>query len=452
MKEEFIAQIDEMMRLPGGEILNGLADELSEGNPVVGVRVNCRKGISVQQEREPVPWSNGAGFYVDGERPRFTMDPAIHQGLYYVQDPSSMVIADIVARLTKDAGSIVYIDACAAPGGKTTAAIDALPDGSLVVANEFDRRRFEILRENIQKWGYPGVVLSRGDTKRFAKLKAIADIIAADVPCSGEGMMRKDDDAVNQWSRSLVDNCASLQREIVSNLWPALKPGGYMIYSTCTFNIKENEENVRWILDTFGALPVDLHLSGDYGIVSAIGDTLPVGRFIPGRVKGEGLFVAVLQKPGDRFGSSDSIKDAEGFDILKSSDSVRLIPKRWAIVIRELERHLDVMLSGIEFARLKGRDFIPTQDYAMSLLYGTPLTEKFFKVAGEAEVDYPLAMAYLRGEALQIDAPKGIVLLKFGGRPLGFVKNLGNRANNLYPKEWQVRSTHIPDSPPSVVG
>lgn len=452
MKEEFIEQIDEMMRLPGGEILNGLTDELSCGNPVVGVRVNRRKGIGLPQEKEAVPWSNGSGFYVDGERPRFTMDPAIHQGLYYVQDPSSMIIADIVARLAKDTGPLVYIDACAAPGGKTTAAIDVLPDGSLVVANEFDRRRAETLRENILKWGYSSVVLSRGDTKRFTRLKAVADIIAADVPCSGEGMMRKDDDAVNQWSRSLVDNCASLQREIVTNLWPALKPGGYMIYSTCTFNIKENEENVRWIIDTFGAVPVDLHLSGCNGIAPAIGDSLPAGRFIPGRVKGEGLFVAVLQKPGDRFGTSDTIKGSEGFEILKSPDSVRLIPKLWTTVIRELESRLDVVLSGVEIARLKGRDFIPTQAYAMSDLYGTPLAEKFFKIAGETEVDYAAAMAYLRGEALQIDAPKGLVILKFGGHPLGFVKNLGNRANNLYPKEWQVRSTHIPDSPPSIVG
>lgn len=445
LKPEFIQSLQSLSQLPGGEAIGQLADVLSSTEPSVAVRINRRKGVEIPSGAEMVAWAPQVGFRIRGPRPRFTLDPALHQGLYYVQDPSSMIHSSIVARLSRDLGPIVYIDACAAPGGKTTAAIDSLPEGSLVIANEFDRRRAEILRENIIKWGYPSAVVSRGDTARFSRLRESAHIIAADVPCSGEGMMRKDPEAAAQWTPGLVESCASLQREIVGNLWPALKPGGYLIYSTCTFNRRENEENVQWIIDTFGALPVDLGLANS-GIAPAIGFDIPCARFIPGRIEGEGLFVAVLRKPGEL---PPAVAADLGRVSVKTPASIISLPRLWQPLIDRLGRELDITLRGVELATLKGRDMVAAHHYVMSTLFDPSSTE--VPVAGTCEVDYATAIAYLRGEAVRIDAPKGIIVLTYMGRPLGTVKNIGNRANNLYPQPWQIRTAHIPPTPPAIL-
>ncbi|MDE7135735.1 MAG: RsmB/NOP family class I SAM-dependent RNA methyltransferase, partial [Muribaculaceae bacterium] len=296
LKLEFVAMLDRLKAMPGGDVVEGLADVLATTEPAVAVRVNPRKNAMPSGMRK-VPWAD-RGFYVDGERPRFTMDPALHQGRYYVQDPSSMALSAIVGQLAKESGHkpLLYIDACAAPGGKTTAAIDALPPGSLVVANEFDRRRADALTENVIKWGYPDCVVSQGDTARFCRLPEIADIIAVDAPCSGEGMMRKEDAAVEQWSDGLVERCAGLQRDILGNMWAALRPGGYLIYSTCTFNRHEDEENLEYIVNELGGEPVDLDLPLGSGIAGAIASPYPAYRFLPGKVEGEGLFSAVVRK------------------------------------------------------------------------------------------------------------------------------------------------------------
>lgn len=450
-----------MRHLPGGEALDGLVRALCESDPVVGVRINRRRGVSIPANAARVPWAPETGFIVRGERPRFTMDPALHQGLYYVQDPSSMIVGSIVEQIAASMSHPVYIDACAAPGGKTTAAIDALSDTALVIANEFDRKRAEALRENIVKWGYDNVVVSRGDTSRIGRLGPVADIIAVDVPCSGEGMMRKDDDAVSQWSSGLVDRCAALQREIVANVWPALKPGGFLIYSTCTFNIAENEDNIRWIIEEFGATPVDITSFGTNGLAGAIGSDIPALRFIPGRIDGEGLFVAVLRRPGESADIHPTLRAVKDDRVAQPLRAWLNTPDRYLLAIdgdcvyarrrhdAPLMRHicdtLDVLSAGVEVGHLKGRDYQPSHAAALAGLLGSDA------VKGCVEVDYHVAIAYLRGEAVSIDAPRGIVMLTYGGFPLGLVKNVGNRANNLYPAPWCIKSSYLPDTPPAVI-
>ena len=235
----------------GTPVLDGLVDVGENIVPSVAVRDNVGKRFRYPGGDGDVPWC-AAGHYLDN-RPSFTLDPAFHQGMYYVQDASSMFIAHVLRHLAGE-GPLRYLDACAAPGGKTTAAIDALPHGSLVVANEYVPARAAVLRENVIKWGSPDVIVTRGDTAALVKaMPESFDIIAADVPCSGEGMMRKDADAVAQWSHRLVEECADRQREIVGNLWRALKPGGFMVYSTCTFNRHENEEIIGMLVEEYGA-------------------------------------------------------------------------------------------------------------------------------------------------------------------------------------------------------
>lgn len=458
---QFISMIHGLSQLPGGEAVDNLANVLSETAPSVGVRFNPLKGEDPEKEARRVTWARN-GIYVDGERPRFTLDPAMHQGRYYVQDPSSMVMETIVGDIVNMLGAdsrLLYVDMCAAPGGKTTAAMASLPAGSLVIANEFDRRRAEILRENIIKWGYPDAVVTSGDTSRLVRLGAIADIVAADVPCSGEGMMRKEEAAVTQWSPSLVTQCASLQREIIDNAWRILRPGGYFIYSTCTFNRAEDEENLAYIIEQKGGEPVDMHLSERFPpIAPSIGSPYPAARFIPGRAEGEGLFVAIVRKPGDVEAAAEKIQDrgdAKGGQTVKlpnelstwladdgrylksGGESVYSLPSRWKTVIADIEKTAKVIYAGVEIAVVKGRDYIPSQALAMSAL----LNRGAFP---SVDVDRATALQYLSRQAITLDdAPRGIVLLTYQDCPLGFVKNIGNRANNLYPQPWAIRTTHL---------
>ncbi len=436
------------MGLPQGFTtdFDGLIEAL-EQEPSVSVRGNAGKGVEFPAKYDRVPWCP-RGVYLDS-RPSFTFDPFMHQGLYYVQDASSMIYSHIISRLVKDGSPMVYLDACAAPGGKTTAAIDALPEGSLVVANEFMFNRAEVLKENIIKWGYPSVLVSRGDTRKFRKLHETFDIIGVDAPCSGEGMFRKDPEAVSQWTPALVKECAERQKEIIDNLWNALKPGGHMIYSTCTFNRDENESIVQYILDSYlDAEIVNLDFPEDWNIVERDG----CAHFLPGRVRGEGLTVAVIHKTGSpspvknrplKPQKEDNITQecsrwlSPKLRIEKNGDNVTAIPEQWAQLTANLEKTLDVIYRGVHVAAIKGKDVIPSQALALS----TALNSEAFP---KAEISYREAIAYLRREAITVDAPKRFVLLTFGGRPLGFVKNLGNRANNLYPQEWRILSTHTP--------
>lgn len=460
LPKEFVEEIESY----GAECLSGLTDALASTEPEVSVRVNEAKGAKVPEDAERVAWCE-TGFYLS-ERPQFTFDPALHQGLYYVQDASSMAISRAIAHIVGTEGNqaVKYLDACAAPGGKTTAAIAALPEGSIVVANEYDYRRAAILAENLAKWGAPSVIVSRGDTARFTNLRSCFDIIAADVPCSGEGMMRKDDDAVVQWSPALVAECVARQREIVDNLWEALRPGGWMIYSTCTFNHHENEEMVDYICDELGGETVDIGLTGKGGIAPAINSDRHCYRFLPGRVRGEGLFMAVIRKNGEQTANelkmakkplstigkapSEALKAKDwlqgDFEFAMRGESVVAITKDNAKWMRAVETWLDVVSIGVNAATIKGRDIIPSQELALS----TALNRSKFQCV---EVDYPTAIAYLHHEAISVEAPRGVVLLTYGDAPLGFVKNLGNRANNLYPSAWRIMSQNTPAVAPKIL-
>jgi len=419
---------------------------------VTSIRLNAAKGTPAPVGAEPVTWAR-RGYYLD-RRPVFTLDPALHQGRYYVQDASSMFIATVVERLASELpGGSLYLDACAAPGGKTTAAVDALPPGWLTVANEIVPKRAAVLRENIIKWGASSVMVTRGAPEAFGSLGPTFAIVAADVPCSGEGMMRKDAQAVAQWSPGLVAECAERQREILRHLWPALLPGGYLIYSTCTFNRTENDDMIRWLIATLGAEPVSLGLDDAALGVSSAGLATDAWRFLPHITRGEGLFLAVVRKPGGavpaaprepkgrRSASKCAIPAAARqwiaspcpMELTVEDGRINAFPQAHRAVAARIGRAVDVIHHGVVAGHVKGRDIIPAHSLAMS---GILAPGEFASV----EVDRATALAYLRREpvALPGGVERGFVLLRHGGCPLGFVKNLGSRANNLYPAEWRI--------------
>ncbi len=359
---------------------------------------------------EQVPWCE-EGYYLEG-RPQFTFDPLFHAGCYYVQEAASMfithILRTILSPLTSYLSPLNSLDMCAAPGGKSTAMLSVLPEGSTLVSNEPIPTRAQILLENITKWGARNCIVTNNYPRDFRKAKARFDIILCDVPCSGEGMFRKDPATIGEWSLQNVEKCWRLQREIVADAWECLNPGGILIYSTCTFNTKENEENVRWIMDTYDAEPITIPTEPSWNITGSLleGFDAPVYRFIPGITRSEGLFVCALKKRGARSEECGVRND-------KSKDN------RFILNLKVIS--------------------LPTPHSSLP----------------EVKIDLPYfeALKYLRGEAIVLpaDTPRGIVTVSYKGFSLGPVKNIGNRANNLYPKPWRIKTTHLPTEPVEIL-
>ena len=285
--------IERTRRLLGADY-DSFAAALDSESPV-SLRLNPGKSRPTEVLGEAVPWS-AQGYYLP-ERPAFTFDPCFHAGAYYVQEASSMFLGRVIAQYIKT--PVRYLDLCAAPGGKSTDAIASLPAGSLVVSNEVIPNRAYILAENIVKWGSPYSIVTRNEAADFARLESYFDVIATDVPCSGEGMFRKDPAAIAEWSPAGVARCADRQRQILDDVWPALRPGGLLIYSTCTYNTEENEEMVLYLMNRLGATPLTVDTDPTWGIAPALMPSVTAYRFMPHLTRGEGLFLAVLQKPGD---------------------------------------------------------------------------------------------------------------------------------------------------------
>ena len=453
-------------QLLGENEWNLFAGALQE-EPPASVRMNPRKCGLSPEGASPVPWCRD-GFYLSA-RPAFTFDPLFHAGCYYVQEASSMFLDQVLRQYVTSPS--IMLDLCAAPGGKSTLARTALPEGSLLVANEVMRGRSQVLAENMIKWGHPDVLVTQNDPADFTELGSLFDVILADVPCSGEGMFRKDETAVSEWSTNNVHLCWQRQRSILSAIWPCLKTGGILIYSTCTYNREENEDNVAWIAEELGAEVLPVETDDGWGITGNLaGYDFPVCRFLPHRTVGEGLFMAVLRKTSDdgeaetggrkRNRQNKDKGKKGGRNPLKTSREMEnwlLNPERYALMVDGEEAvafpgafldlyelfksRLKVLHAGIILGEWKGKDWQPGHSLAMNVeCNGTAFPQ--------AELTYEQAVAYLRKEAVALfpDTPRGYVLVTYHGRPLGFVKNIGNRANNLYPQEWRIRSGYLPES------
>jgi len=449
LPEEFINM------LPTGE-RDALLAAL-EREPEVSIRFNSKADDTENLVLESleckadgrVLWMDDA-VYLD-HRPQFTMDPLLHEGCYYVQEASSMFLAQAIRRCVS--GPVRVLDLCAAPGGKSTLLAQLLPAGSLLISNEIQRSRAQILAENMVKWGRQGVMVTCNTPKQIGESSLMFDVIAVDAPCSGEGMFRKDEGAVRDWSVKNVEMCAARQREIIEDIWPALKPGGYLIYSTCTFNRFEDEDNVRWIIDRWGAEAIELDTDEEWNIAGSLtDDNLPVYHFMQHRTRGEGFFLCVLRKPDgasatlkNRLFKADSskvpaeckawLKPADGYEFFMRNESIFALPSALADDMWQAGQELYALVPGIEVAVLKGRDWVPAHALAMS----TGIERSAFNCV---EVTRQQALAYLHCDALRLeDVPRGIVLLTYNDIPLGFAKNIGNRANNMYPQEWRIRNS-----------
>lgn len=440
---EFIARTKQLF---GEERFETFVSALSSA-PVVSVRYN-REKIAVPDCAENVPWAGDAAYLA--ERPLFTGDPLFHSGCYYVQEASSMFLEQAIQQYVD--APVRALDLCAAPGGKTTHLLSLLPKGSLLVSNEPMPLRAQVLAENVIKWGNPSAVVTRNMPADFASLRNFFDLIVVDAPCSGEGMFRKDDFAVQQWSVGNVKQCADRQREILQDIWEALRPGGLLVYSTCTFNREEDEDCVAWIAEELGAEVLPIKVQPQWGITGNLTEREdPVYRFIPGYTNGEGFFMSLLRKDGDgavqqprvaklpvcpaksRALVEEWVKEASVFDFLLQDNSIVAVPKEHSAAIIALQSRLRVLHAALPVAQIKNNKVLPFHALSMS----TALNPEAFN---RVELSREQALAYLHRDSLLLpDAPIGLLLLIYAGTPIGFAKNVGNRANNMYPTEWRIR-------------
>ena len=419
----------------------------------VSVRYNPLKSVEPMEGRS-VSWSPH-GLMLEN-RPQFTLDPVFHAGAYYVQDSSSMFVGhlfrDVLSKIERPVNRpLRVLDLCAAPGGKTTDLVASLREtcgeGFILVANEVMKARVGILADNVALWGDPNVVVTSDDPRAFASLTGYFDIILADVPCSGEGMFRKDEQAQQQWSEDNVSLCEGRQRRIMADVWPALAKDGVLIYSTCTFNKYENDGNVAWIAENLGAEILPNELGGDGIILTKYGYSL-----VPGFVEGEGQYAAALQKNSEaefvqgrvRKNNERPIKTPalpDGLDALFSikmdfalkGEMVTAVPCHLTSDVAMLRSSLHVIAAGCAVGEVKGKVLVPDADMALCAFLSKDAYPR-------QEVDRMTALAYLHKDAVSFpDAPKGYLLVCHQGLPLGFVKNLGNRCNSLHPQSRRIR-------------
>lgn len=416
--------------------------------PAVSLRTNPAK-FNHSTNAEHIPWCH-SGLFLD-QRPSFTLDPLFHSGAYYVQEASSMFVEQAFQQ-TERTGSRVVLDLCAAPGGKSTHLLSLMDQSDLLVANEVIRSRVSVLNENIQKWGHQNVVVCNNDPSDFSNLEGLFDVILIDAPCSGEGLFRRDPSAIEQWSVDNTNLCATRQRRIVSDIWPSLKAGGYLIYSTCTFNPAENEQNLQWLAENNEIESIRIPIQDHWGVEEIQHNGLFGYRFLPHKVKGEGFFLTLIQKKegSNLFSIPKKNKSrlekmpkqfteirnwlrTSNSEFFTKSDFIVAFPEDKIQLLNVLTDQLRVISYGLTVAQFKKNDLLPEHTFALSI-------DRNPAVFNTVELNLRDALLFQKKDEIRIDSTvKGWLLVQYQGVPLGFVKNLGNRANNYFPKEWRIR-------------
>ncbi|MGV3525675.1 MAG: rRNA methyltransferase [Candidatus Sericytochromatia bacterium] len=413
-----------------------------ETTPALGIRLNPAK--SQWSEAHPVPWSRWG--YTLSERPRFILDPRFHAGAYYVQDPSCMALERVLEVLNLRPRQV--LDACAAPGGKSTHLASIYPE-ALILANEVIRSRANVLAENVSKWGSGQIVVSQADPQRLQLLGSWADLMVVDAPCSGEGLFRKDPDARKEWSLAHVHQCAARQRRILADLWPVLKPGGVLVYSTCTYNRFENEAQLDWLLDEMGAEALSWQLPAESPMVIDNWRGITTLHCYPHRMEGEGFFLACVAKPERQHAAKARkvipapqlqareqapIQDWLHGDWLYThwSEGIAAWPQSAAASLAQLCQ-LPLVAPPLALAEPKGKTWKPSAALALH-----PQCQR--TAFPTATLNLEEAIAFLQGHPLNgLALPRGFHRAEFEGWSLGWLNQIEQRANNGYPSHWRIR-------------
>lgn len=390
------------------------------------------------------------GYFIP-KRPLFTIDPFIHAGVYYVQESSSMFLEQVLKQVVTQPG-IKVLDLCAAPGGKSTHLASWLPNDSLLVSNDVIRGRGQILSENLKKWGKPNVIVTNNDPRDFQRLSGFFDILVIDAPCSGEGLFRRDENAVQEWSPDNAQLCAQRQQRILADVWPTLREGGVLIYSTCTFNPSENEENIQWLSKFADIEPISFNIDDQWGVTVTDAGGFPCYRFYPHKVQGEGFFIAAVRKTGgadtkqpkkfkeNQLIASKTEKETAralfldgSLDVLRFEDSLLAFPASHVAELMQIKNSLRILHAGIKVGEMKQKDLLPAHELSLS-----PILDR--SAFPEIDLTMEEAITYLKRDDISPQSSSmGWNLITYRNNPLGWVKNLGNRFNSAFPKEWRIR-------------
>jgi len=441
--EGFIQRLRTQLYLDTDELLKSL----QEPSPS-SIRINRNKWNRIPAGSKQVDWCR-SGFYLES-RPSFTSDPLFHAGCYYPQEASGMFLEQIFRQLLPVPANIKVLDLCGAPGGKSTHLSSLIGKDNLLVTNEVIASRASVLSENVTKWGLSNTIVTQSDPSAFGRLPDFFDVILVDAPCSGEGMFR-DPVAVGEWSESAAMLCSDRQKRILANVWPSLKPGGILIYSTCTFNPAENEENVEWLAAGHDAKSVGLDISSFKGITEVDYRGIRGYGFYPGRIRGEGLFYSVVRKEdgntarhhGETAKLKNEVKKPDldivsewtsfhAERIIRRGEEVFYVPCR-ADDYFMIERSLRIVNPGIRICSVKKNGYIPSHDLAMSIGLKK---DAFYSL----NASYEDALRYLRKDPVKFDnMQKGYFLIRYNEVNLGIYNNIGSRINNYYPVGWRIR-------------
>lgn len=431
-----------------------------------GLRVNTAK-ISTEDflkiapwPLEPVPWIHN-GFYYDGENCHPARHPYYFAGLYYLQEPSAMTPADRLPILPGDR----VLDVCAAPGGKATELGARLNGTGILAANDLSSSRAKGLLKNIELMGIGNVlILSEEPGKLIPYFREYFDKILIDAPCSGEGMFRKDKKMIRAWEEHGPEYFSKIQKSIITQAAEMLKPGGMMLYSTCTFSPEENEQTIEYLLETHPEFDL-CEMEGYQGFSSGMPETTAsrderlsrTVRIFPYRMKGEGHYLALLKKRGDEVTHTcDALRSA--------SPRKNILPGELDDFLRDIKREFDPSridirgdkvyympeglpaLNGVRFIRtgllmgeLKKKRFEPSQALAMNLK-----KEEYARTIDLSAKDERV-IRYLKGETLDVEdlvssKEKGWYLVCVDGYPLGFGKLARQMLKNKYLPGWRWQS------------
>ena len=390
------------------------------------------------------------GYLLKG-RPIFSLDPLWHSGCYYVQESSSMFIEQLIKIIRQiNPKPLMVMDLCAAPGGKSTHLCSLLKPDDYLVSNEVISSRIPPLKENLIKWGYPNILINNNDPRQIGTIGSLFDLIVVDAPCSGEGLFRRNKNAAKEWSVENTNLCKMRQQRILSDIIPCLKKDGFLIYSTCTFNSAENEENIAWLAHKTGCESIRIPIDPEWNVDEVILKDTYGYRFLPHKSAGEGFFISLLQKKSEskrisfqkqptfkrsKEKSADFIQSSETYTFIKQHDDIRFIPTQWEKEISYLLDKLSVSHYGTGIGQIIDNKLIPNHELAMS----TKLNRQAFPIT---ELTLNQSLSFLRKETFDIPLKSDWQLMTYRGYILGFIKKIGSRFNNYYPKEWRLRSTN----------
>jgi len=433
---DFIKRIENDFPNDYGKLLSSLNND-----PVISIRHNPKKVGHLTLD-DKIPWTVH-GEYLD-ERPAYAQDPSFHAGAYYPQEASSMALEPVLRFIDEQIPINRILDLCASPGGKSTHILSLIPSEAVLLSNEIVPKRFTVLNENLIKWGYPNFMTSNYHPKQIARLEDVFDVVVVDAPCSGEGLFRKQPKWRSQWTESNCELCANRQKDILAQADKLLRPGGYLIYSTCTLNPSENVETIAHANEQFNWNSISIPELLKYNF-QEVHQKEAVGYMaLPHLVRGEPFFISCLKKAGD----AQPLMARTSRILYEDGGLDASITRSKTLFQKKNEDYYDLNAAQVElaehaeFAKLrlqlpslgsfKGKSFIPTHFAAMHI--NSPLQ------AHHIDTNKENALAYLRHENLQMDGfEKGWYMLVYKQVNLGWVKYDGRRWINKYPMKWRLR-------------